>query len=100
MASHVERIIDFLDRQAANQDLPKTLLEDIEWAIEVISANKLYTGNLSIINFNKQREEIQAWLDKIDLNSLPKNHGEMERLKYYEELHKQESQKKTKKLIS
>lgn len=55
---------------------------------------------MSFINFNKQREEIQAWLDKIDLNSLPKNHSEMERLKHYEELHKQDNQKKNKKLIA
>lgn len=58
MASHVERIIDFLERQAENAEIPKTLLEDIEWAIEIISANKLYTGSMSIINFNKQRPEI------------------------------------------
>jgi hypothetical protein len=52
MASYVERIIDFLERQAANPDMQKMLMEDIEWAIEVISANKLYTGNLDLINFN------------------------------------------------
>lgn len=53
MASHVERIIDFLERQAVNPDIPKMLMEDIEWAIDVISANKLYTGTLSNIDFNR-----------------------------------------------
>jgi len=52
MASYVERIIDFLEKQANNADMPKMLKEDIEWAIEVISANKLYTGSLDSINFN------------------------------------------------
>ena len=39
------------------------LLEDIEWAIETISANKLYAGNLDNINFNKERPEIKSWID-------------------------------------
>jgi hypothetical protein len=63
MASHVERLIDFLERCMTNQDLPKVLLEDIEWAIETISANKLYAGNLDNINFNKERAEIKSWID-------------------------------------
>ena len=48
-------------------------MEDIEWAIEVISNNKLYTGTLNMINFNVQRPEISAWLDRINLKSVPKN---------------------------
>jgi hypothetical protein len=99
MASHVERIIDFLERQAVNPEIPKMLMEDIEWAIEVISANKLYTGSMSMINFNRQRPEIQAWLDQIDLKNIPKNIQEMERLKEYEELHKLDNQKKNKKKL-
>ena len=59
MASHVERLIDFLERQLESNDMPKVLLEDIEWAIEVISANKLYSGNLDNIKFNKERPEIK-----------------------------------------
>lgn len=47
--------------------MPKLLLEDIEWAIEVISANKLYTGNLDNIKLNKERPEIKAWSDLINL---------------------------------
>lgn len=45
MASYVERVIDMLEKQAEKSDYPKTLIEDIEWAIEIISSNKLYTGN-------------------------------------------------------
>lgn len=37
MASYVERIIDYLEKQALHPDMPKMLKEDIEWAIEVIS---------------------------------------------------------------
>lgn len=72
MASHVERLIDFLERQLESNDMPKVLLEDIEWAIEVISANKLYSGNLdNISNYNKDRPEIKAWTDQISLKSIP-----------------------------
>ena len=99
MASYVERIIDFLERQGNNNDLPKMLVEDIQWAIDVISQNKLYTGNMDSIKFNKDRPEIKAWTDLINLNSIPTNKEEMERLKYYEELFKLESQKKGRKVI-
>jgi len=34
MASYVEIIIDFLERQAAMPDIPKMLKEDIDWAID------------------------------------------------------------------
>jgi hypothetical protein len=67
MASYVERIIDFLEKQAEHPDMPKMLREDIEWAIDVISANKLYTGSLDTINYNLQRPEIAAWLNQIKL---------------------------------
>jgi hypothetical protein len=91
MASHVERLIDFLERCMTNQDLPKVLLEDVEWAVEVISANKLYAGNLDSINFNKERPEIKAWIDQINLKQIPVNVEENERLKKYEELHKMQN---------
>ena len=87
MASYVERIIDFLEKQAGNADMPKMLKEDIEWAIDVISANKLYTGSLDSINFNLQRPEIVAWLDKINIKNVPENIDEMDRLKFFEEQH-------------
>lgn len=94
MASNVERVIDFLERQAANTDLPKILIEDLFWAIEVISANKLYSGNMDNINFNVERPEIKAWIDKIGLKDIPKNLEEMERLKTYEELMSAQKKKK------
>jgi len=52
MASHVERVIDFLERCEQNADMPKMLVEDIQWAMEVISTNKLYTGNINNINLD------------------------------------------------
>ena len=88
MASHVERVIDFLERCELNVDIPKMLVEDIQWAIEVISANQLYTGNLDNINFNTERPEIKAWTELISLKWIPTNTEEMERLKEFEELHK------------
>lgn len=42
MASYVERVLDFLERLTKNAEIEKTLREDVEWAIDVISANKLY----------------------------------------------------------
>lgn len=45
MASHVERVIDFFDKLTQNSDTPKHLKEDIQWAIDVISANKLLVGS-------------------------------------------------------
>jgi len=70
MASSVEKVIDFLERFAENENLQKTLKEDIEWAVEIISANKLYTGTMNNINFNTERPEIRAWLDIIHLRNV------------------------------
>jgi hypothetical protein len=67
MESHIERLINYLDKLLENQNLPKMLHEDIEWAVEVISENKLYSGQLGVNKYNKGREEIAAWLDKINL---------------------------------
>ena len=68
--------------------MPKVLLEDIEWAIDVISANKLYSGNLDNIKFNKERPEIKAWIDQINLKTIPISIEEQERLLEYEEMYK------------
>ena len=68
--------------------MPKVLLEDIEWAVEVISANKLYSGNLDNIKFNKERPEIKAWIDQINLKAIPINIEEQERLLEYEDKYK------------
>ena len=67
MASYVERIIDFLEKLLENDAYPKTLLEDIEWAIEVISANKLKAGNMNIFKLDELRPEIRAWLNLISM---------------------------------
>jgi hypothetical protein len=66
--SHVERLIKFLEKLIEDQKMPKMLLEDIEWVVQVISDNKLYSGNMDSIKYNKDREEIVAWLNKIDLS--------------------------------
>jgi hypothetical protein len=71
MVSHVERLIIFLEKLLENQNLPKMLHEDIEWAIEVISENLMYSGNMKNVKFNIDREEISAWLDRIHLKSIP-----------------------------
>jgi Ion transport protein len=42
MASYVERVLDFFERLTKNPEIEKTLKEDVEWAIDIISANKLY----------------------------------------------------------
>jgi hypothetical protein len=42
MSSYVERVLDFLEKHSVNPEIPKTLQEDIEWAIDIIAANKLY----------------------------------------------------------
>ena len=68
--------------------MPKMLLEDIDWAIEVISANKLYSGSLDNIKFNKERTEIKAWIDLINLDAVPISEEEKERLDEYEERYK------------
>ena len=60
MTTNVERLIEFLELLMENTKLPAMLIEDIEWAIEVISKNKLYTGGLDNAKYNTERSEIQA----------------------------------------
>jgi hypothetical protein len=36
MSSNAEKVIDFLERLLQNKDFSKVLIEDIEWAIEII----------------------------------------------------------------
>lgn len=45
MSSYVERVIDFLEKHTVNPEVPKHLQEDIQWAIDIISSNKLYAGS-------------------------------------------------------
>jgi hypothetical protein len=42
MASYVERVLDFLERVSKNESVDKTLREDVDWAIDIISANSIY----------------------------------------------------------
>ena len=56
-----------LDKLLENENLPKMLYEDIEWAVNIISENKLYSGSLGAFKYNKDRDEILAWLEKINL---------------------------------
>jgi hypothetical protein len=91
MASYVERIIDFLEKLLENDAYPKIMLEDIEWAIEVISANKLKAGNMNIFKLDELRPEIRAWLQLISMDHIPLNIEEQKRLREFEELHKLEN---------
>lgn len=85
MASYVERVLDFLERLSKNEEIEKILREDVEWAVEVISANKLYQGGLEGFNIQESKPEIRAWTDLINMKGIPFNMVEQERLKQYEE---------------
>jgi hypothetical protein len=45
MSSYAEKVIEFLEKSMLNPEIPKELSEDIQWAVEIISGNKLYSGN-------------------------------------------------------
>ena len=67
MASYVERVIDFFERLTKNSEIEKTLREDVEWAIDIISANKLYQGGFEGFKLQEDKPEIKAWTDLITL---------------------------------
>lgn len=46
MTSYVERVLDFMERVIKIEEIEKQIREDVEWAIETISENKLYKGGL------------------------------------------------------
>lgn len=46
MASHVERVLDYMEKLITNPDIPKELQEDLQWAVDTISSNKLYKGGM------------------------------------------------------
>ena len=81
MSSYVERVLDFFERLMDNPDLQKDLKEDIQWAIDIISTNKLYAGNMQGFRLQEDRAEVRAWTDLIGLKNIPVNKKEMERLK-------------------
>ena len=94
MASYVERVLDFLERLTKNTEIEKTLREDVEWAIDVISANKLYQGGFEGFKLQEDRQEVKAWTDMIGLKTIPFNVEEIERLKQYEEKPNEKKEKK------
>ena len=53
------------------------LIEDIEWAVEVISKNKLYAAGYDNIKYSKDRPELWAWLNMINLTCIPVNNAEI-----------------------
>jgi hypothetical protein len=85
MASYVERVLDFLERLSKNEEIDKILREDVEWAVDVISANKLYQGGLDGFKIQEDRPEVKTWTEIINMRGIPYNIVEHERLKQYEE---------------
>ena len=81
MASYVERVLDYFERLTLNNDIPKHLKEDLQWAIDIISANKLYVGGFEGFKISEDKLEMKAWTDLIALRSLSINKLEQERLK-------------------
>lgn len=85
MSSYVERVIDFLEKHTVNPEVPKHLQEDIQWAIDIISSNKLYAGSFEGFRLQEERPEVKAWTDMISLRNIPINRKEQERLKHFEQ---------------
>lgn len=54
----------------ANEDYPKTLREDLEWSVEMIRDNDLYSGYIDKTLFDKNRLEIRAWLEIVNLTNI------------------------------
>jgi len=97
MSSYVERVIDFLEKHTVNPEVPKHLQEDIQWAIDIISSNKLYAGSFEGFRLQEDRAEVKAWTDLISQRNIPVNKREQERLKSVEVLLKEEEQSKRRK---
>jgi len=85
MSSYVERVLDFLEKHTVNPEIPKHLQEDIQWAIDVISANKLYAGSFEGFKLTEDRAEVKAWTELIGLKNIPVSKKEVERLKAFEQ---------------
>ena len=67
MSSYIERVLEFLEKQLNNKDFKPQLLEDIEWAIDIIGKNKLNTHAGKMEELDEKRPEIKAWVDMIKL---------------------------------
>ena len=46
MPCNIERVLDFFEKHSSNSAIPKQLQEDLQWAYELISQNKLYSANI------------------------------------------------------
>ncbi|CAI2378850.1 unnamed protein product [Moneuplotes crassus] len=66
---HVERITDYLEKLTKNPSVPKTLIDDINWAIKTLSSNKLFKNKLGGFKIPKDREDSKAWYNLINLPS-------------------------------
>ena len=99
MSSYVERVIDFLEKHQVNPEVPKHLQEDIKWAIDVISSNKLYAGGFAGFKLSEDRPEVKAWTDLIYLKNIPVSRKEIERLKQFEHIEGQKDKKGQKKAM-
>lgn len=97
MSSYVERVLDFLEKQAENPAVPKHLQEDLQWSIEIISQNKMYSVNTEEFQFRENRDEVKAWTNLINLKNIPQDIKELERLRQFEAI-EQENLKNKKKL--
>lgn len=65
MASNVERVIDYLEKVYEHPSTPKALKEDVEWAIDMVSSNKLYKGDLDGFKLQTDKPEVKVWIDMI-----------------------------------
>lgn len=81
MQSYVEKVLDFMERMTKNNDIPKNIQEDLQWAYDVISTNKLYNGSFDGFKLQEDRPEVKAWTDLIGLKNVPSNKLEADRLK-------------------
>ena len=99
MSSYVERVLDFLERHTVDPMIPKHLQEDIQWAIDIISANKLYAGSMQGFRLQEEKPEVKAWTDLINLKNIPQNKKETERLKQFEGQKEDEQQNLRKKIL-
>lgn len=61
--------------------MPKHLKEDIKWANDVISANKLYIGTFEGFKLSEGKPEVKAWTDLIKKKNIPFNKEDFFRLK-------------------
>ena len=91
MASHVERVLDYMEKLIVNPDIPKELQEDLQWAVDTISLNKLYKGGMEGFKLQENLDEVKAWTDMIYLRNIAKNKDEESRLRMMELEHLQQS---------